>query len=236
MATTTITEWHPHLGSIWQRLVGLWSDWVTAELGTWATAITAVSSCTCVQATVSNGTDTTVWNLVDGGRGTIDFQPPAYIASLPGWYATPPVLKEGTTPWHRPTLFNSQLVSLRGNLWVDYDNGDVVSYTLLTKFLSNLSMKAYTYFAVARYRNQIIPDIISIQTGVQTSSEYLYNSQPITPDVPVSRLAVIGGGGGSTVDLAPLVAAVEDLSFVDQTFTINNGADMFTVRGRIRVS
>lgn len=236
MATTTLTEWHPHLGSIWQRLVGIWTDWITAELGTWATTITAVSSCTCVQATVSNGTDTTIWQLVDGGRGASDYLPPAYIASLPGWYATPPVLKEGATPWHRPTNWNSQMVSLRASLWTDYDNGDTVSYTLFTKNLSNLGpMKAYTYFAVARYRNQIIPDVISIQTGVQTASEYLYNSLPITPDVPEYRLTVSGGGGGS-VDLGPLTTAVDNLSFVDQTFAINNGADLFTVRGRIRSS
>jgi hypothetical protein len=59
-------------------------------------------------------------------------------------------------------------------------------------------------------------------------------------DVPAETAAQVGAAsaasGGGTVDLTPLVDAVDNLSFVDQTFTINNGADMFTVRGRIRVS
>lgn len=235
MATNTYTEWHPHLGSIWQRAVGLWEGYIGDATVTWSASYTTVSSHWCWQITLTGAVDTNVWKLVDGGRRAADFQPVQYIANLPGWRTMPKVQPATQASRTTETDWNTNLRSARGAIWVDYDNGDTVSYTTVSKNLTSLSMVAKYGYAVVRYDNDTVMDVVCLITGTQTATEYLYNGQPVTSGVPTNDLTVIGGGGGAAVDLTPVVSAIEELAMVDYDTSINNGSQMWSMHGRVRV-
>lgn len=77
------------------------------------------------------------------------------------------------------------------------------------------------------------PVVLVDQVMVDSTPEY-----PCVPDADLANPLQVGipGGssGGGSVDLAPLVAAVEELALVDTDIEINNGAAMFSVRGKVR--
>ncbi len=234
MATNTLTEWHPHLGSIWQRAIGLWEGYIGDATVTWAALYTTVSSHWCWQITLTGAVDTNVYKLVDGGRRAADFQPVQYIDTLPGWRAMPKAQAATQAGRTSDTDWNTNMVAARAAIWVDYDNGDTVSYTLTSKNLTSLSMVAKYRYAVVRYDNDTIFDVTCLITATQTATEYLYNGYPVTSGVPVNVLAVLGGAGGGGVDLSGVVAAINEVANADPEYVANNGANIFSMRSRVR--
>ena len=228
MATNTYYEWHPHLGSIWSRMIDLWEGYIGDSTVSWASAITSRSSHTAIQITLTGATDTNIWVLVDSTRRAADFQPPLYIQSLPGWQRMPKLMPATQAGRTTKTDFGTNLRTLRGTIWVDYDNGDTVSYTTINKNLTSLNMTADWSVAVVRYDNQIVIDVLVIAVGDQTATEYFVNSRG-PADMAIARPNNVLGGGGGAVDVSGIVNALKDMLHKVQQFSINGGKVIYQV-------
>jgi hypothetical protein len=184
----------------------------------------------------TNGTDTTVYKLVDGSAYTVNPTPAQQLISFPGWSVMPPVVqpsygaRDARADWH-----TNMIGARRDLIWYNW-----VQPAMGTERFDNYNINYDSggvdvrYWTV-KYDNTVLLDSTFLNYATQTSTDYLYNNRPICDGSHYDAPVTYSSGGGS-VDLAPLVTAVEDLSFIDETFTINNGASMYTVRGRMRVS
>jgi len=236
MTTTTYEEWHPHLGSIWTRFIGLWQDYVQDTTLTLTLSTPNVGSNKALQVQIAGGTDTNIYQLVDGAAGSSRLGDIARTLSLPGMATVPKVLEQSYGARTTVTDWNTNVRDFRWDQvvynWIQPSQGTLRTDSWNTAFTSGQIYQAYKVLK----QNQIaVIDSTCLTVAPQTTTKYYYNSIPPCNGALIEPAPAIAGGGGS-VDLQPVVDAIEELSFIDQTFTINNGADMFSVRGRIRVS
>jgi hypothetical protein len=116
--------------------------------------------------------------------------------------------------------------------WIQPSQGSLRTDSWNTAFTSGQIYQAYKVLK----QNQIaVLDSTCLTVAPQTTTKYYYNSTPPCNGALVEPAAAVSGGGGS-VDLDPLVAAVEDLAMVDYSFSLNNGASVFNMRGKVRVA
>jgi hypothetical protein len=59
-----------------------------------------------------------------------------------------------------------------------------------------------------------------------------YPTDYIAQRTPV---AVVSGGGGGSIDLTPVVTALNDIATMDADYTANNGGAIWTMRGRVKM-
>jgi len=236
VTTTTIKELHPHIGSVWARAVSLWSTWVADSTLTFAQTTGGDGSRRYVQITTSDGTDTTVWKLVDDGTQASAQVPVPWVAGRPGWQTMPTM--QLPTQAGRTTLteWRNKMAPLRNEIWENWCGAVLGDAVQQSNYLSYEDFQSDIDYFTVRFNPFIILDALSLITGTPTATTYYYNGTPHSYPLATEVPTIYSAGGGGSVDLDPLVEAVQDLSFVDYTFSTNNGANMFSMRGKVRVS
>jgi hypothetical protein len=236
VTTTTYEEWHPHAGSVWSRFIGLWAAYVVDTTLTLTLSTPNVSSCKSIQFSTTNGTNTNVYQLVDGQANSSNLQELARTLSLPGCNTVPPVLE---LTYGARTTVDDWKANVRDFRWDQFvynwcqpSQGSRRDDDWNTAFTSG---KIYQSYKTLKFAQVAVIDSTCITLGPQTSTKYYYNSQPTCNGGLVEPIIVAGAGGGGSVDLAPVVDAIEELALVDYSLSLNNGASVFSMRGKVRV-
>lgn len=230
-----------HAGALWQAIAALWADYVSHTDWTWAYSVESGTpgsvSVLTVKITIVKPDDTYIFKyfacdtiLVSATRGR---QPVGYVLSRPGFNASPiPVL---STYGSRTTItdYASNVHEMKKTLVYNatdiaaaaehsYDAGDYAIGSLTSK----------TWMVV--YQDLTGPVVMVEQIAVYDTPEY-----PLVPDANPQN--PIGTGipgcpsGGGSVDTSGIVAAIEELVLVDRDIFVNNGASIFSVRGKVNV-
>jgi len=241
MADIDYYEVHPHAGSVWLKMLEIWLEYLPNE--TWTFGVTYTTNAfsglafLVVVVEVVQDTDTVRNHMALSDTPTVSGygnNPCVYVGSRPGFGAMPPVL---------PYLYGAR--SVIG----DYDsNLHPAKITLLQRctnayhvssqhasgggYIDPQNFSTFTSIFFDRAGPWTMTDVI--QTW---DEDAVWRPAGDQPTINPYQEGVPGGGGsgGVSVDLAPLVAAVEELAMVDHNLSINNGSVMFSVTGKVRV-
>lgn len=236
MATTTYTEWHPHIGSVWQRSVALWESYIGNSAITWTQAVNTLNGHRCVQITLTGSPDTTVYVLVDDSLRSTSTMRIIDVASSAGWRTMPKVQPASQAGRTTLTDFDAKLVALRRLIWPAWTNCALGSEASATAVPNNAPDEIDLFYFTVRFDALFFLDQLTISLFTETTTSYFYNGQQVCDGATDPRFNTVGGSsGGSTVDLTPVVDAIEDLALVDYSLSLNNGASVFSMRGKVRV-
>lgn len=226
MPTVTKGEVYPHLGAIWKRMVALWEVWLQDSTLTWAlNAASSYLGRPAVKITLTAGADVQEFYLVDYGAPNSGIYPPDLMVSCPGWMNMPTILAPTYGARTTATEFGSKLVAARKQLWLNKTNAFSSSFTDFGGYnLPGLTAVVRAQYLAWRFECRLGTDIVTMTTAIQTADDTIPGGQDLSaPIVPTNVTTLGSGGGGATIDLAPLTQAVEDLLNRDVVTTIDNG-------------
>lgn len=223
---------YPTIGMVWAAALDLWVQYATGSFTTWAYTITTLSVYKAVKVTVGltgGGTD-------DYYLGALDTLSDEYamvrqVFTSNGWRTLPQVVIPATLPNgdDAETGFLGGPFALRQDLVVGFTNANNGN----TRDITKNGPDGVSYFVceqlVWKY-NVVFVDVIGMMYGTLSGVD-AFAALP-TDFEGESPIVAVGGGGGS-VDLDPLVAAVNRVALIDVTYTFNNGGAAFSMRGMV---
>lgn len=235
MADITTTEYFPDVGQLWARVVALWEYYVQNTTSSWIVYYSAVSSCRAATVIWTEGGDDLYHQLLDislagSGKRRVDD-----IISAPGFSTAPKTLLTSYGSHSPGTDWAGTLWFARNKIIENWSNAEQLLDNQQSWTLAPMSGTSYIRTSVWRERNVALADTSTLTTWDGASGAEIAGGQnPAfpgkTPSVPV-----IGGGGGGSVDLAPVVEALQDIALRDVDYQANNGSTVFTMRGRVNV-
>lgn len=236
MATTIIKEYYPHAGAVWSRAIDLVTTYLTTVGMAMAWEVSTESGYHRLLINLTEGPDTNSYRLFDLDHPATEFYTFNYFFTLPGIHKSPPIL-----PKERGTF--SVL-----NLW------DAQMQLMRFLFVETLLNCTYTYLGTGEFTQANPPTLLKtldarVRKGLNLGfdqvccatandgapAEYI-GAQPNFQGQPNGYPAQIIGGGGSAIDTAPIVAALNDIALIDVDYVANNGGVVFSLRGKVRAS
>lgn len=233
MSTTTTLV--PTVGALWQLALSLWDQYATGVYTTWAGAYYSASGYRGVAITVglpAGGTDIhriLALETDDGNTQTI-----TSLANSPGWNATLSSVYPDTLPDSTSCVTSYHLgpVALRITIWNDFCNCTTGPQTADFAGPSFGVENAIWHFAISFGLSWVL-DATGVMHGALTATSLeAYPTDYIAQRTPV---AVVSGGGGGSIDLTPVVTALNDIATMDADYTANNGGAIWTMRGRVKM-
>lgn len=237
MATINKYELHPNLGSVWNRAVNLWAQYVIDD--TWTFAFTNTShnvgfaTLEVLQITINDGTDDNVyWLILNDTYTILPHKPPLCITNQSGFYSTPPIL--AATYGTRTTLADADtnLKGMRELIWTTWtESGINVAQSF--NGLSNLTGSSCTVWTRTVYSGmQMVADWNSCQVANLSSAIQIYNGNDLMSGAGHAAI-LVAGPQPAPLDITPVVDALEDIASVDVTYTANNGGAVWSMRGKV---
>jgi hypothetical protein len=186
--------------------------------------------------TVTNPDTSTDTYLLVGLDCEVSARPPLpYIVGSPGFRSPPPraypfLLPDGNQAryQYRDGMWNlrKDIINRYGGSSISGEDEDQTSgsYDVDTH---------YWFGAYKRSDGMVIVDASGISYGtLDAGTTYAYPSDFVGSSMPVA----LSAGGGGAVDLTPVVDALNDIALIDVDYTANNGATIFSMRGKVRTS
>jgi len=236
MSTIHVNEVHTNFGSVWQRCVALWSEYVIQETWTFAFVFTSANvghaSLDGMELTITGDTDTTVYTLLALDSVTVIGRfPLAYITSRPGWYTAPRALPN--TVGARDVLVDADtnLWGMRNAIWGGLALNPLFATSSYTNNLVITGANNKMWTGVADLQEGLAFDFVCI-TVVDPASAYPFY-EGITPSSSSPQAASVVSAG--SVDLTPLVGPLTEIASKDVDFSINNGGSMFSIYSRVKM-
>jgi hypothetical protein len=227
-------------GAAWSAVAALWSSYVPHEDWSWSytfgTGAFGPTNFLKVTVAIVKPDDTYNYNyiivdtpIVSGGRGA---GPVSYVISQPGWSTNaPPVLftyggrtslddyQTNVHPLKRDLVYACTNVAAATDWRFDGGGG----------YIGEVEYKTWGML----YLDFAGPVLALDQIMVDSNPEY-----PRIPDASLANPLQLGRpgcpSGGGSVDLAPVVAALQEIALIDVDYTANNGGTIFSMRGKVR--
>lgn len=222
MATITVNEWHPDVGSIWARMVALWEAYVVDTTLTWAFTTATVSTHRVARVTITGAVDTNVYNLTDGATGSTNVQPVIFVQSRPGWMYFPKVLEVTYGARTTTTDWTANMQAARRSIWSLWTSCAFTADTTLAYSLNGLGGVATWAWFTVRSESTLLIDWSVVTVKAQTATDYFFQSRPISTGQLAPSAVVLSTGGGST-DLSGVVTALQDIAHQDIVTAVDNG-------------
>lgn len=229
MATTKILL--PGIGALWQQVLTIWDQYANGAWTSFAFAFNGTLDQVAYDITVgvpAGGTNT--FTLISNDINVNNNVEPSLVFSSAGWRAVPnkmyqTTLPDGANAW---TAFKAGPMALRANIITGRTgslNAGNFENTVNNDFNIDISWRVNGYYN----RQQIVTDAMGLWTGVATVDVVTaYATDFIGSTVPVAA----GGSGSVSVDLTPIVTALNNIGAQDYDFSINNGSVVFSLRSR----
>jgi hypothetical protein len=230
MATTTTLC--PTMGALWLQVLALWDQYATGTFTSWSFATHNVSGFYGKAITVGlSGGGTDVHQLVALDCPTSGVVPLAYALSCPGWRNPPPNVYPDTLPdgGSCVTKYSVGPVALRTN-WLSNVCGATIGVVDNDFAGPAFGVSNTIFYFDVSFGLQIMVDATGVMHGTLAADGLLaYPGDYVGSSVPVA-----GGGGGGSVDLGPVVDALEDIATMDVEYQANNGGTVWSMRGKVR--
>lgn len=229
-----IVELHPGIGSVWARGLTLWDMMRTGEATDWSHAPNSDGPCKAwdITITLPDATDQ-VYTLVALDLDLANQLPPTYLASAPGFNATLNHAYPDTLPNELDTVtaFSSMLWAWRQQIW---SNVAGVTSDIASQDDSGARYGLVSTFFKTNYVKNLVAvvDGTGIVHGDLGDQVYVADPSDFIGQRPGA--AAPGGAGGGSVDLTPLVMAVQDISDQDVEYQANQTGPVWSIKARIR--
>ncbi len=240
MATININEIHPHAGAIWQRVLSIWVTYVPNETWAFTSTLSAVTigsqDVVLVTITVDDGTDVTNYNMAQAdtpyisGSGRIPLE---YMGNRPGFADMPPVIQSQYGARDAYADFEATAWLAKKRMIVASTGFDYVGQTdaYNVNFFPSISARTFVAIYNSGYGQWVSVQSISFNHNDPTYAPY--EERPTYQPNMLAQSGVASSGGGS-IDIAPVVAALNEIAMIDVTYSANNGATTFSMRGKVR--
>lgn len=218
-------EWYPHAGAIWARIIDLFTEVALDDTKTFGYDFYSVSGYRAEVPLVNVGGDQYQYVLIDMGMANTEKYNFDYFWTLPGIRKTPPVLPKLGGARDTLNYWNTKIPSIRA---------DFVARALGSTY-TMISVPDYTY---ANPPTRIVGAAWEVKKTLHYHADYTMATAESdagtagyagsTPDVQgtpaLGPAQIVSSGGGGSVDLDPLVTAVNDLCRRDVQTSIDNGS------------
>jgi len=235
MATTNYTEWHPHVGTIWKRILELFTVWIADAALAWTAVAVGSGGFRGWTVTLTGAVDTAVYLLIDTTVLGTQVASPRFLRTLPGMDAqlkVMPVTQAGRTT---KTEVNNKLVSIRRGIYTNWGAATLGSTTVATVTPPGPSASLdIRYFWVASNGVAFV-DQITVYVATLGANESFYLDQQPYNAQQSEALTVAGGAAGGSVDLSGVVSALLEIADTETDYTANNGSNIFSLRSRVTV-
>jgi hypothetical protein len=234
MATTV--ELHPNIGSVWQRGLQLWDLYATGTYTNWAHSYNGSYDDRSWDITVTNPDESTdtftliAMDMPEGFTGAL-----TYLSANPGFHATltkvyPNPIADGSSPW---AAYRNKVWNWRLDIWAKYtgaladlqnEDDTGTRYGITTRFIF-----------ISHFKNlAVVLDGSGILWGTPTVDVFVGYPTDFVGASPIAIGAAPSGGG--SIDVTPIVEALNEIALIDVTYTVNNGKAAITVRGKVQSS
>jgi hypothetical protein len=161
------------------------------------------------------------------------FVPATYPFLTPGWRTLIQTLLPATVPGGTATdiAYTNGPWSLRQNLLVALTNGSWSSGASNQRSLGDIGQLS-SYFGIFRKNNLVMLDITGILWAPSGALDVLLG-QPT--DLEGNPTAFVSAGSGGTPDMAPVVAALQDIALREVDGVFNQGGALWSMYGKVRV-
>jgi len=219
-------------GAVWLSCMALWDTFATGGFTSWAYARNNIDPFKGEKITVGlsgGGTDT--YTFLDPTCRNGERQSLLYLVNAPGWrtpltkvYANP--LPSGASmpdAYHDgPRNLRREMVSNWTGISPDGSANDVTD--------TELGITGQYYCDVYVDHLNVATDTYGVYFGTPT-----YDGMQGYPSdfVGGTTMVVPSAGGGGSVDLAPVVAVLQDIATQDVNYQTNNGGAIWSARGKI---
>lgn len=236
MPAIEINEIHPNGGSVWQRAVQIWEQYVVEDTWTLAASCVFHAGLGTVLMQVDDGTDVTSRYLIMG-----DALDGSVLAS--GWWSQAgwrymPGAKLATYG-ARNTQANwlAKMVELRRSMYGFFAAASAVG-TLLTDDLALPLESAVVKISHWVWQERMTVGTDTLCCPVYTpSATYEWYADRVGNEgvLPDGSVSIVAGGGGSAVDLGPLTTALEDIAAKEISYSYNSNGSVFNSTARMFV-
>jgi hypothetical protein len=236
----TIKRVYEHFGAAWVDLMAIWSahaNDAAFSIGHSFSSVTFGSTdylMISLGITTDAGSDTYEWvlsdSLANSGGPHLNLH---YVASTPGFSTVPLYVSQDVGGRNNRDLARNQLWTLKYQY--------IENVTAMTMWLVDY-VEIVLYDGSVRAQHNVASFYSKVGTGTVCQT-FNFEGTSGDDDIPGKvnqynplQCGIAGSStaGGAAVDTAPIVAAIEELALVDYDFAINNGADMFSMRGKVR--
>lgn len=213
----------------------LWDGFASGTYTSWAYSLTSDSGFRAATITVGlsgGGTDVyTYIAMIEGSTGPV---PITYLTQSPGWRSTlnkvyPNTLPSGATC---AAAYRSGPWNLRENIWSTWA-GATVQQPTDGEADTVWGVTTHAYWAAYSTGLALVVDATQVIHGTLTvDAMTAYPTDTVGATTPV---AVVVGGGGGSVDLTPVVDAINSLAEKEVDWTANQGGSVWSVYSRVVV-
>jgi hypothetical protein len=158
-----------------------------------------------------------------------------HLAQQPGSRAQTPILPLTVGDTQSREIWNDVIRPLRHDIIEEI--GDCFQETTATvdENLNLTGMRARIVNVVyTRLMYLFVDTLICYTDDGSGSYSFAGNIPPTDGQFSAGAPTILAGGGGGSVDLAPVVAALQDIALMDVDYVANNGSTTWSMRGRVR--
>lgn len=228
----TIKAGVPGVGAAWAYALNLWEQYVAGTYTTWAYTMASLNTGRAIKVTVglvAGGTDVHWIQPFDSVTGeTMTLQT---IFDSPGWRTMPQQVLPNTTPdaIGVDIAYLNGPFALRKDICGTWGNATVVQAHNWEISLSDIGEQSIYVFITYRVNTSFF-DV----TGILWSNAGLFTTIAAQATDLIGAAPVFVQSSGGSVDLGPVVTALQDISMIDVDYTCNNGQNTVSVRGKVR--
>lgn len=231
---------HPHAGSVWVKACQLWAYYVENETWTlnyaWTVFSNGSENFRTLKIIIDDTTIVTNYWLILADTPVIETNgqhSPDYVGSRPGFASAPPVKQ--FTYGARDTIvdYTTNMHTIRLQLFT-YCTGrseEAQQYVDGNSYNGWVHFRTWSVLYKAYVGAFVLVDQVCVQHG---DIKAAFDAAPDNPYMLGQQGTTSGSGGGGTIDITPIVEALQDIALIDYDLAINNGATMFSVRGKVR--
>jgi len=230
----TVVELHPSIGSVWARGLFLWSLYATGVYIDWDHTFDGSGPCKAWDITVTNPDESEdTFTLVSLDLGVTDSTPVTWLASSPGFNATlnaayPDILPDGSLA---TSAFSAMVWGWRQTIWSNV--------TGVTSDISSSDDSGARYGLISTFfKTNYVKNLVAVVDGTGivhgTLGSQVYVGDPSDFIGQRPGAAAPGGAGGGSVDLSPVVEAINEISDQETNFQCNQTGDIWSIKSRVR--
>jgi len=233
---------HPHAGSLWIKACQIWADYVENETWTFNYAWTVFSSGSqdfrTLKIIIDDTTIVTNYWLILADTPVIETNgqhAPDYVGSRPGFAAAPTVKQFEYGARDTISDYTTYMHTIRMQLFT-YCTGrseEAQQYVDGNSYNGWIHFRTWSVLYKAYVGAFVLVDQVCVGHG---DIKAAFDTAPDNPYMLGQQGNTGGSGGGAAIDLAPVVAAIEDLSLVDWTIDLDNGAVSWSAHGKARTT
>lgn len=234
MAVITYEQYYPDIGKMWPDIVTLWTSYVQVDTLSWSTGLTTVSGRRVLGVTIDDGTDQTTYNFWDLAMAATQKYRAVDMVNLPGWMTPPPVMLSVYGSRVTSIDYTTTLWALRAFFYTWYCSASVAVNAAHTYAVSPPGANAFMKYIVwdEQFANGV--DFLTLAVFDRTANAGFPGDVNPTAGARTPSVPVIGGSTGKQIDLAPVVAALNEIALIDVDYTANNGGAVWSMRGKVR--